>query len=147
MWTVKAIADTETYPVRHPVLRKGRPLESCAFSGDDLPTTLHLGGFYDQRLSAVATFLKQDNSEMNWTNAYQLRGMAVLSDYQGKGLGMRILKSGEEALIERKAEILWMNARLVAVPFYEKLGYQKKGTAFDIPGIGPHFIMFKRLAQ
>ena len=84
---------------------------------------------------------------MNWTNAYQLRGMAVLSEYQGKGLGMRILKSGEEALIERKAEILWMNARLVAVPFYEKQGYQKKGTAFDIPGIGPHFIMFKRLAQ
>ena len=147
MWEVKSIQARETYAVRHPVLRQGRPLASCAFSGDDLRNTLHLGGYYQGRLAAVATFLPQDHPEWNTSPTYQLRGMAVLREFQGKGLGLRILKYGEQALIERGVEVLWMNARINAVPFYEKQGYHKRGTEFEIAGIGPHYVMHKRLLE
>ena len=145
MWEVKTINALDTYPVRHPVLREGGPLESCAVPGDDLPETLYLGGYLQGKLTAVATFLYGSKPDWDSYIGYQLRGMAFLKEYQGQGLGMRILKSGEQALIDRGSQNLWMNARIVPVPFYENLEYQKKGEEFEIAGVGPHYLMHKRL--
>lgn len=39
MTIIKKIAAAETYSVRLPVLRKGKPIESCRFDGDDLETS------------------------------------------------------------------------------------------------------------
>ncbi len=39
---IREISSQETFKVRHPVLRQGRPLEDCAFTDDDLETTIHL---------------------------------------------------------------------------------------------------------
>jgi hypothetical protein len=36
---------------------------------------------------------------------------------------------------------LWCNARQAAVPFYAKNGWHVQGQPFDIPKIGPHFVM------
>ena len=46
MIQIKEIPSKETYSVRQPVLRKGKPIESCIFEGDDLATTHHFG-LYD----------------------------------------------------------------------------------------------------
>lgn len=45
MPNIKKITDLETYSVRHVVLRKGKPIETCRFEGDDLPSTSHFGYF------------------------------------------------------------------------------------------------------
>jgi len=45
MIQIKEIPSKETYIVRQPVLRKGKPIESCIFEGDDLETTYHFGLF------------------------------------------------------------------------------------------------------
>ena len=42
MQNIKKISATETFLVRHPVLRAGKPIESCHFDGDDLETLLIL---------------------------------------------------------------------------------------------------------
>ncbi|GAL68931.1 hypothetical protein JCM19301_2950 [Jejuia pallidilutea] len=44
-YQIMQICAKETYPVRHPVLRTGKPIETCAFNGDDLPSTMHIGLF------------------------------------------------------------------------------------------------------
>jgi hypothetical protein len=44
---------------------------------------------------------------------------------------------------ENGGRYLWCNARLVAVPFYERLGLEAVGPEFDIPGIGPHYVMWR----
>ena len=36
MQNIKKISALETFPVRHPVLRAEKPIESCHFEGDDL---------------------------------------------------------------------------------------------------------------
>lgn len=59
MAIIKKIATTETYPVRLPVLRKGKPVESCRFDGDDLKTTLHFGLFLDQELVGIVSLFKK----------------------------------------------------------------------------------------
>jgi hypothetical protein len=53
MTIIKKIAAIETYSVRLPVLRKGKPIESCHFDGDDLETTLHFGLYLGQKLVGI----------------------------------------------------------------------------------------------
>jgi len=145
-FSIKKISAIETYPVRHPVLRAGRPLEDCKFDHDDLETTFHLGLFEKNHLIGVATFLKNNSSSFPESNQYQLRGMAVLDRFQGKGLGAQLLNYAELELKLSQAELLWFNARERAVPFYSKLGYKTTGNTFDIKGIGSHYLMFKKLS-
>lgn len=142
---IKYIGLKETYAVRHPVLREGKPISSCAFKGDDLDTTIHIGGFHHNNLIAVATFMKNGHHIHLFKNAYQLRGMAVIQNHQGKRVGKILLNFGETSLVKKQISILWMNAREKAVPFYKKLGFKVIGNVFDIPEIGNHYVMFKKL--
>lgn len=144
-YSIKIIDSKETYPVRQPVLRKGKPLESCVFDGDELETTFHLGLFSGKKLIGICTFLKKNHNMLTQTHQYQLRGMAILNDFQGKGFGHIILKYGESLLRNKKVKIVWCNAREVAVNFYNKNNYQIIGESFDIKGIGSHFTMYKQL--
>ncbi|MCG2460506.1 GNAT family N-acetyltransferase [Flavobacteriaceae bacterium F89] len=143
---INSISAAETYPIRQPVLRPGKPLASCVFDGDDFPTTFHLGGFYKNRLVAVATFMEHNQLDHKSKIAVQVRGMAVLKEYQGRGFGKLLLNFGEKLLLDRRIKTVWMNAREIAVPFYKNCGYNTIGKAFIIPGIGIHFVMLKNLS-
>ena len=45
MQNIKKTTVLETYSARQPVLRKGKPLSSCQFDGDDLESTQHFAIF------------------------------------------------------------------------------------------------------
>ena len=45
----------------------------------------------------------------------------------------------------RGGDLLWCNARVVALGFYERLGFVAEGPEFEIVPIGPHFVMTKNL--
>ncbi|MGH1386263.1 GNAT family N-acetyltransferase [Kordia sp.] len=144
-FSIKEITATTAFEVRHPVLREGKPIDSCHFQGDDLPTTFHLGYYVNEQLVGVVTLMKNPYKELNTKNAYQLRGMAVLATFQKRGIGDALVKKAEEMIIARGGTFIWMNAREIAVRFYEKLQYQKHGAPFTIPKIGLHFVMVKTL--
>lgn len=59
---VKKITAPETYLIRHPVLRKGKPKESCFFEEDDLKSTNHFGLFLKQELVGIISLYKKINS-------------------------------------------------------------------------------------
>jgi hypothetical protein len=46
---------------------------------------------------------------------------------------------------ERGARELWANARLSAVPFYERHGLSVVSTPFDLPTLGEHLVMAEPL--
>jgi len=144
MAIIKKIATTETYPVRLPVLRKGKPVESRRFDGDDLETTLHFGLFLDQELVGIVS-LFQKKALFSWKKKqFQIRGMAVLDNHRKKDFGKALIIQCEEECKNQGADLIWFNARMEACGFYEKMGYQKTGTAFAIPDVGEHIIMFKK---
>jgi ribosomal protein S18 acetylase RimI-like enzyme len=143
--TPKLITAKETYSVRHKVLRKGRPIESCAFDGDDKITTFHLGAYLGDTLVAVASFYEASPEKHKVHNPVQLRGMAVLDEYHKKGYGQQLLEHGENLLKEKKYTTIWMNARVSALGFYTKLGYYKIGAIFEIPLVGEHYVLFKNI--
>lgn len=144
-YQLKLIDSNETYLVRHPVLREGRPLETSIFDGDDLETTIHIGLFIEEKLIGVCSFMKNPNNLFSDTIQYQLRGMAILKPYQRKGYGHAIIHFGETILKENNATIIWCNARKIASPFYKKNNYQIIGSTFNIEGIGLHYTMYKKL--
>ncbi|MBU2950313.1 GNAT family N-acetyltransferase [Tamlana agarivorans] len=142
---IKQITVKESYKVRQPVLRPGRPITSCVFDGDDLTTTIHLGIYEHHNIIGVCSFFKNDHKELPHPKQYQLRGMAVMESFQGKGIGNQILSYGESLMKEKNIKVIWCNARETALPFYKKSGYEIFGNAFEIPGIGTHYNMLKAL--
>lgn len=145
MEEIREITATETHSVRHPVLRAGKPVETCIFPGDEDEGTIHLGYFINCALVGIASLYPQSHPELNAQNPYQLRGMAVLPHHQGHGYGEALVR---EALLKTKinhGDLLWCNARIKAVPFYEKMGFDTFGPPFEIGNIGPHYVMYHKL--
>ena len=145
MEKIQNISSNATYIVRNPVLRPEQPIESCIFEGDDLETTSHFGLFINDELIGVVSVFKNNSSIFNVENQFQIRGMALLQQHQKKGYGTLLVKHCERFIISQKSNLIWFNARKNAVPFYEKLGYNKIGNPFSIADIGIHYVMKKEI--
>ncbi len=77
---------------------------------------------------------------------YQLSQMAVALKHQKKGIGKKLLEYLEILAVERGAQEIFLNARLSAIDFYVKQGYQVKGDEFPSAITGMHHIvMFKAM--
>ena len=144
---IKKISSIETYPVRHEVLRKGKPIETCQFKGDDDENTVHFGLYQNERLNGIISIFKEKNELFSEINQFQIRGMAVLEEFQGKGFGAELVKEAENHCISLNTDLIWFNARENAVPFYKKLDYIIIGDSFLIPDVGIHFAMYKKIRK
>jgi GNAT superfamily N-acetyltransferase len=142
---IKEIRSKETYIVRQPVLRKGKPVESCIFEGDDLKDTYHFGLYESGELIGIISLFTKINSIFAEKNQAQIRGMAVLEPHQKKGFGEALVKHCENFCIEKDIKLIWFNARTAAVGFYKKLNYQTVGKPFDIKDVGEHYLMYKEI--
>lgn len=141
--SVKIIKPEATFEIRQKVLRENIPLP-YEFPGDFDKTTTHFGFFVDNQLVSVATILKSSHHYFKG-NQYQLRGMATLTAYQGQAIGSKLLTEIMKHLKTKNAEILWFNARIKALNFYQKLGFQTIGEEFNIKYVGGHYVMYKNL--
>ena len=142
---IKKINSITTYPVRHEVLRKGKPIETCKFMGDDDDETVHFGLYVAHQLIGSISIFKETNAIFSESNPFQIRGMTVLEAFQGKGLGTQLVKKAESYCKDLKADLIWFNAREKAVHFYKRLGYTVIGNSFLIPDVGIHFVMYKKI--
>lgn len=141
MDSIKIIKPEDVFPIRKEVLRKGIPLP-FEFQGDFDTTTTHFGYFVDDKLVSVATVLASAHPYFTG-NQFQLRGMATLVEYQGKGLGSLLVKEIEKFIVDKNAAFLWFNARVKALNFYKQLGFETIGAEFELPFVGMHYVMFK----
>jgi predicted GNAT family N-acyltransferase len=138
---VRQVSAAETVPLRHAVLRPGRPVETALFAGDDLPSTTHFGAFRNGQLLCIASLFEAELPEEPGVGAIQLRGMATAADSQRTGLGRALVLGCVAFAREKRARLLWCNARVYASGFYSKLGFEIVGEEFDIPDVGPHYRM------
>ncbi|MBL0185455.1 MAG: GNAT family N-acetyltransferase [Candidatus Obscuribacter sp.] len=138
-------------PLRHSVLRPGLPFETTIFEGDDEPTAYHVAAFKDDEIVGVGTMIKRpwtgkDSEIAADKDAYQVRGMAVSDRSRGTGAGKLVLDALETEASALGVRTIWCNARASAAGFYQKAGWQIAGDMFEIPGVGPHFVMVKELS-
>ena len=76
----------------------------------------------------------------------QIRYMAVDSNYQGQGLGKKIIQALEAEASRQGLTSITLNARESAVSFYENSGYQVKGFSHLLYDELRHITMTKELA-
>lgn len=145
MTLIKEITAQETFIVRHPVLRKGKPIETCVFEGDNLDTTHHFGLFENENLTGIISLFATSNPIFAQKNQTQIRGMAILQEHQKKGFGEALVSYCETYCISENTELIWFNARTEAVGFYKRMKYQTIGNPFEIKEIGEHLLMFKKI--
>lgn len=143
-YEIKRVESFETLPLRQKILKPFATLPQCQYSEDDAETTFHFALVHDQDVKGVATFIQQDHPDFPATLPYRLRGMAIDTDLQGQGLGKKLLAQGINFLVDRRCDLIWFNAREVAFPFYQSLGFMLHGPMFDLPRIGLHKVMYKR---
>lgn len=142
---IKFISADDVLPLRNEILREGRlTLDECRFKGDDGDRAFHLGYYDGDQLVCIASFHLQAYGEFKGTG-YQLRGMATAANYQGKGIGNQLVNFSIVYMRGQKVNYVWCNARKVAAKFYASLGFEIISDEFDIPGIGPHYVMYLKI--
>jgi predicted GNAT family N-acyltransferase len=142
---IKFITADDVLPIRNEVLREGKlTLDECRWENDDAKDTFHLGYFKDDELACIASFHPVPYNGFEG-KAYQLRGMATLNKYQGKGFGNMLVNFAITYLRGQKVNYLWCNARKKAVPFYSGVGFEIISAEFELHGVGPHYVMYVKI--
>lgn len=122
---------TEVYDIRRQVfhVEQGVSLEEEFDEIDDL--AVHVLVFTsDEPSRAVATgrvFFDGDN--------YKIGRVAVLKSERGKKYGDFVVRMLANKAFIAGADEIHINAQVVAVPFYEKIGFISYGDEFDEAGI------------
>ena len=132
-------------PLRHSELRKGQDFSTTSYLKDYEESTFHMACIVDDKTVTCATFYPEKSMKIKSDNAYRLRGMATDSNFQRKGYASDLMEEAFKELTKIDCDIVWCNARLVAVDFYKSVGFKITGELFDIVGIGPHYYMHKEL--
>lgn len=77
--------------------------------------------------------------------AVQVRAMGTLDDHQGEGHASQVLAALEKESVKLwNAKTGWLQARIVAIPFYEANGWCCFGPEYEVPNVGPHVSMWKK---
>ena len=146
LYEIRQISSSETWPLRKKVLRPGTDFKNYSNPQDDLHLSFHLGAFHQTNLIGIASFHEELFAQLPAQFPFRLRGMATDPDYQRKAVGKTLLEESFRLLSQKNCDLLWCNAREVAFLFYQRLGLQTVEPLFDIPGVGPHKVMYKYLS-
>ena len=146
MFTTRRIHVEETYQLRHEILRPHQALEQCQYPGDTDETTAHFGAFLSERIIGILSIYRVNSPKLAIPNGWQLRAMAVAEEARGKGYALVLLRVAENYASSMGGGYIWANARKIALGFYQNAGYEIRGDEFDIPDIGPHFLVCKEIA-
>ena len=106
---------------------------------------------YDEFENTSTHFLATINNKPVGTARWRVKGdkiklerFAVLKEARGKGVGAALVNAVVKDIEDNKTgEELYMHAQVHAVPFYEKLGFAKKGNLFVECDI-EHYVMVKK---
>ncbi len=135
MVRVQPISISDTRPLRHAVLRPHQSVE--AIVDHELPGAFAVGGFDENRRLIAVGFVSPDGGPGAW----RVRGMATAPEVRGRGAGSAVLEALVDHARAQGADRVWCNARLAARTLYERAGFEAASEEFEIPEIGPHYVM------
>jgi len=141
------LADT---PVILECLRAAFEPYRRSYTPDGFTDTVLTPETIQQRLSSMCVLIAvTESGDAMGTIAYSLiggneghlRGMAVLPDWQGRGVAERLLRAAETELASRNCQRITLDTTEPlqrAMRFYERHGYQRSGKISDFFGMPLH---------
>ena len=142
--TIRKVSATAVYPLRHKVLRPNQTLADCVWAQDEDSDTVHFAAEYDGEIVGIASIAICPR-EGDSSNTWRLRGMATEPAWQGRGIGGQVLAACLDHARSKGSPLMWCNARTSALAFYRKHGFETVGEEFETKGVGPHYVMVKKL--
>ncbi|HEX6712354.1 MAG TPA: GNAT family N-acetyltransferase [Thermoleophilaceae bacterium] len=136
---VREIPIADTRPLRRSILRPHQTLEELA--GHEPPAAFAVGAFSGADLISVG-FVAPEGPPGSW----RVRGMATAPAARGRGAGAAVLEALVTHAREHGASRIWCNARTPARSLYERAGFVIASDEFELPQIGPHFVMERNIA-
>ena len=141
MMEIRPITAAETRWLRHVLLRPRDKPEDLVYPGDDARDSLHVGAFTEGSLVGIASVSRRPVPDGSEKRAWQIRGMATVPELRRRGCGRALVEACIAHAAQAGGRSVWCYARAAAVGFYEACGFKTRGREFQIPGIGPHFLM------
>jgi len=131
---VRPVSQEQTRALRQSVLRPHQSVDEMA--DDEAPEAFAAGAFDGGDLIAVG-LAAPDGTPGSW----RVRGMATAPRARGQGAGTAILDALIQHATDRGAHRIWCNARTPARSLYERAGFRVTSEEFEVPDIGPHYVM------
>lgn len=128
------------YRIRYEVLRKPWNQNKQSTRDEFEDKSIHLL-VLDENNKAIATGRLQLNSESEG----QIRSMAVLKEYQNKGIGKALIDKLEDNARKRGLKTMLLDAREPALNFYVQNNYIVIEDSYLLFGVIKHFRMKKEL--
>jgi GNAT superfamily N-acetyltransferase len=95
---------------------------------DDDPDSLHVVAVADDRVVGYARLILEEGGE-----TAQVRQVAVEPAWERRGIGSALVRDLVDEARDRGMRLVWLNARVTALPFYERLGFKATGEEFASP--------------
>jgi N-acetylglutamate synthase-like GNAT family acetyltransferase len=128
----------QTIALRNKVLRQPIGLKFTQAQLEAEASDFHLTLWKGPDLLGCLVLTPKENGRI------QMRQVAIEPDWQGKGIGRRLVEYAEQFARDKGFTTMFCHARVIAVPFYEKMDYQKVGEPF-VEATIVHFEMEKKL--
>lgn len=130
-----------TIPLIHKVLRPHQAWAEVVRIGAT-PGAVGLAAYLDDRVVGTAILSPETfPGDPDRAGTWRLRGMATAPELQGQGVGSRVLRTAVDLVASSGGTLIWCNARVSALGFYQRAGFTATGDPWDEPGIGPHVRM------
>ncbi len=145
-FTVRTIAAEDTRLLRYRVLwhHKAR-MEDCVIDIDGRGDAIHLGAFdAEGSLVGVCSLFEMATPKLTDDCQYRLRAMATAPEVRRQGAGAVLVEEAKRRIADMGYDVLWCDARKVALGFYERLGFDRIDEWYEVPLIGPHQLMYVR---
>lgn len=85
---------------------------------------VHFGLYLNHILTGVVSlFIDGENA--------QFRKLAILPEFQKQGLGLKLMEYLIDFCRIQNVKRLFCNARVSAIPFYKKLGFEQEGKTYS----------------
>jgi GNAT superfamily N-acetyltransferase len=138
-FTIRPVTLAQTRALRQAVLRPHESLQEMA--AHEPPGAFAVGAYEGEALVAVG-LVGPDGVAGEW----RVRGMATDPRVRGRGAGSAVLAALLARAGAEGAQRIWCNARTPSRSLYERAGMRAVSEEFEIPPIGPHFVMELRTA-
>ncbi len=147
MFTVRLVSPEATRRLRHQVLWPHRSnISDCTIDIDHRSEAFHLGAFdRSEKLVGVCSLFEMSTPKLHDRRQLRLRAMATAPEVRGMGAGAAIVNEALRLAGGMEYDVLWCDARKVALGFYAKLSFERIDEWYEVPMIGLHQLMYHRL--
>ena len=137
---VRPVTLEQSRGLRQAVLRPHETMAEVA--AREASDAFAVGAFSGGELVAVGLVAPEGEP-----GAWRVRGMATAPHARGNGAGTAVLRALIEQATAGGARRIWCNARTPARSLYERAGFRVISEQFELPRIGPHYVMERLLTS